>query len=962
MDITRSSSPRMRVIAAALSATLAAAGLGLTVPAAFAEEEANEGIEEQSQPVEEAPAVASPYTVSMLTSAQVEADETLAAQAQEASLTRVTLSLDNATATASGLYDAIDNLRASSGIGALTRDTALEQVAYQRAVESTLLAANVRPDGSLYSTASGGRATAEILVQAPATVSQDADALLAALTDEQVAQLQAATNAGVALVTDAEGAQWWAIELASDATANDDTLVAPAAGAATYRVDVAAANVLTTSTTADLSVEVGTPATAPMPATVSGSIAFGSSTPAFKETAVSLDPTAFTWNTSDAAVATVDVNGIVSGVGNGSCIVSAADSANNQFVYNVTVSGGQPAASVTDLSNCTVAGILGTYEATGEAIAPAFSVIDENNGSVDEGQYTYTFENNVEPGTATLTITANPDSTHLTGQIVKTFEIVAAAPVQVTVPATTGLGLEDANDAVMAAGLAANLVAGDPAPDAESIGLVYASDPAESTLVNSGATVTLYYYTAEADGGEDQSEGGDTPTPAATDLSGATVNAAPATYTGEPVGTAVTVTVIGADGTALQLVEGSDYTVDYENNVGPTTPEAPATAIVTGIGAYTGTASATFQITQAAPTTTDLAQAGYSIVPVGTQAYDGNNPVTPAISLSGGATALVQDQDYTVAYADNILPGTATVTVTGIGAYTGTLTATFTVQATLTPDNSQVSGLSDLYVYSGAALTPTPTVTFGNLVLEAGKDYDVSYANNVNAGTATVTVTGKGAYAGTLTPTFTIEARSVKNAQISPIAEVTYTGGTIQPTFTVTDGTTVLTAGKDYTVTYEQNVNAGTAHVVVTGTGNYRDSIDSTFKINPVNMDRTTIVMPNMAYTGGALTPKPVSVTVGGVTLVEGQDFDIVGYANNTNVGDARVTLQGKGNFTGTVTANWKIVQQGTSDAGTTQTLPKTGDATNIVAITAGAVVGVALIVAAAAFIIHRVRANKQGR
>ena len=968
MDTTRSSSPCMRVVAAALSATLAAAGLGLTVPTAFAEEttqvEGAEGAGEQPQTVEETPTIASPYAGSMLTGEQVSADEALAAQVQDASLMRVTLNLNNEALAAADLYDAVDALRASNGVGAATRDTALEQAAYQRAAESTLLAANVRPDGSLYSTASDGRATAEILVQAPATASQDADALLAALTGDQLAQLQAATNVGIALVTDAEGAQWWAIELASDGAVNNDALVAPADGAATYRVNVAAANVVNISSGGDLPVVAGTPAAAPMTATVSGSIAFGNSAAAFKDTVVNLDPTAFTWNTSDATVATVDVNGTVSGVGNGSCTVSAADSANNQFIYSVTVSGGQPAASVTDLANCTVAGILGTYEATGEAIAPAFTVIDENNGSVDEGQYSYTFENNVEPGTATLTITANPESTHLTGQLVKTFEIVAATPVQVAVPATAWLSMEDASNTVTASGLVANLVMGEAAPDTESIELVYASDPAEGTLVDGGTTVTLYYYAATGDDSADgQSEGGDdAPAPETTDLSGATVNAAPATYTGEAVGTTVTVTVASADGTVSQLTEGVDYSVAYENNVGPTTPEAPATAIVTGIGAYSGTASASFQITEAAPTTTDLAQAGYSIAPVETQAYDGNNPVTPAVSLSGGATALAQDQDYTVAYADNILPGTATVTVTGIGAYSGTLTATFTVQATLTADNTQVSGLSDLYVYSGAALTPTPTVMFGNLVLEAGKDYDVSYANNVNAGTATVTIAGKGAYAGTLTPTFTIEARSVKNAQISPIAEVTYTGGTIQPTFTVTDGTTVLTAGKDYTVAYEQNVNAGTAHVVVTGTGNYRDSIDSTFKINPVNMDRTTIVMPNMAYTGGALTPKPVSVTVGGITLVEGQDFDIVGYADNTNVGNARVTLQGKGNFTGTVTANWKIVQQGTSDAGTTQTLPKTGDATNVVAIAAGAVVGAALVVAAAAFIIHRVRANKRGR
>lgn len=295
--------------------------------------------------------------------------------------------------------------------------------------------------------------------------------------------------------------------------------------------------------------------------------------------------------------------------------------------------------------------------------------------------------------------------------------------------------------------------------------------------------------------------------------------------------------------------------------------------------------------------------------------------------------------------------------MTGTGAYTGTLTATFQILGDIS--QAAVSGL-DNQVYTGAALTPVATVKFGDKTLTAGTDYDVAYANNVNAGTATVTIAGKGIYSDTLTVNFTITAKSIKGSEISPIASATYTGSAITPQVTVTDGTTVLANGTDYTVSYESNVNAGTAHVVVTGTGNYRDSIDTTFVIAPIEMNRATIVMPNMSYTGSALTPHPVSVTVDGITLVEGTDYDIVGYSNNTNVGNATATITGKGNFTGTVTANWKVVQQSSAETGTTETLPKTGDSTNIVAMAIGAVVGVALIGVAAALIVHRVRANKR--
>ena len=59
-------------------------------------------------------------------------------------------------------------------------------------------------------------------------------------------------------------------------------------------------------------------------------------------------------------------------------------------------------------------------------------------------------------------------------------------------------------------------------------------------------------------------------------------------------------------------------------------------------------------------------------------------------------------------------------------------------------------------VYTGKALTPAPTVTYGGQVLKAGTDYDVTYSGNVNLGTATLKITGKGSYIGTKTATFRI--------------------------------------------------------------------------------------------------------------------------------------------------------------------------------------------------------------
>ena len=81
-----------------------------------------------------------------------------------------------------------------------------------------------------------------------------------------------------------------------------------------------------------------------------------------------------------------------------------------------------------------------------------------------------------------------------------------------------------------------------------------------------------------------------------------------------------------------------------------------------------------------------------------------------------------------------------------------------TVTVTVAPkalDAKMVSKIADQN-YTGEAITPAVVVTDGKVTLEEGKDYEVAYADNVNAGTAKVTVTGKGNYAGTIETKFTI--------------------------------------------------------------------------------------------------------------------------------------------------------------------------------------------------------------
>ena len=137
--------------------------------------------------------------------------------------------------------------------------------------------------------------------------------------------------------------------------------------------------------------------------------------------------------------------------------------------------------------------------------------------------------------------------------------------------------------------------------------------------------------------------------------------------------------------------------------------------------------------------------------------------------------------------------------------------------------------------YIGGTIQPTVTVKDGTTILTLSTDYTVSYTNNINAGTAAVTITGLGNYVGSSgSKTFTINPKVI-NFTVDSIPAQTYTGDTIQPTVTVKDGTTILTLSTDYTVSYTNNINAGTAAVTITGLGNYAGSYcRSTFIINPI--------------------------------------------------------------------------------------------------------------------------------
>jgi len=149
--------------------------------------------------------------------------------------------------------------------------------------------------------------------------------------------------------------------------------------------------------------------------------------------------------------------------------------------------------------------------------------------------------------------------------------------------------------------------------------------------------------------------------------------------------------------------------------------------------------------------------------------------------------------------------------------------------------------------YNGEPLMPALTVKDGGKTLVKDTDYTVKYSNNINAGTAKVTVTGKGNYKGTVTKTFTINKAKITSAALSA-ASYTYDGKVKTPAVTVKSGSKVLAdkLKKSYTnsnikLTYPSGrKKPGTYKVKVTGKGNYTGTVTKTFKINvkPVSISK----------------------------------------------------------------------------------------------------------------------------
>ncbi len=379
-------------------------------------------------------------------------------------------------------------------------------------------------------------------------------------------------------------------------------------------------------------------------------------------------------------------------------------------------------------------------------------------------------------------------------------------------------------------------------------------------------------------------------------------------YDGSSKKPAITVTYKGQD-----LIQNTDYTVTYTND----TNAGNAVATVTGKGIFAGSKKLNYIIEA-------IDIGSYKLeIQLDSYNYDATEKkpeVKVVISEIAGKKYYLNASSYTVKYENNKNVGTANVTVTGAGSYSGELKGTFKILprdiAGATVTTSQKS-----YGYTGKEIKPEVAVTLSDGTgLIFGTDYTVSYEDNTDIGTATVNVTGRGNYTGKAKGSFGIGA-DIKDAEIVLSKEqYIYSGRRNTPKATVVFAGKTLIENVDYTISYEDCIDAGTARVVVSGEGDYGGTAEKTFEIARKDITGANVTIPQEYYEYVSKEIRPeATVTLSDGTVLKNATEYIVDYTDNIEVGTATITVKGNGNYIGYATKTFTITEAKKDDGSETK-------------------------------------------
>lgn len=387
-----------------------------------------------------------------------------------------------------------------------------------------------------------------------------------------------------------------------------------------------------------------------------------------------------------------------------------------------------------------------------------------------------------------------------------------------------------------------------------------------------------------------------------------------------------------------ELKEGTDYKLEYENNVNVGT----ATVKVIGMGAYKGVdQTANFEIEEDCGWNgikyyNDTYQNGDHIGSLewSEWGYHGKTPYIP-IACNHCGKELKNGKDYTITFSNTDHPGEGTAKVVGLNEYAGyELNFTYTLKAKDLKAESYYNG-DDLGTYKWTGKEVKPDIgkiyvqdIYGFVVdTEAveGKDYQLEYSNNIEEGTATVKVVGIGDAKGTvLTYTYHIEKQHGWNGfsvtghkDGDDLGAYEWTGNDVEPELNLTCNHcgNELYQGSDYELEYTgDRTEPGKVTVKVIGTRDYEgwtQSFTYTIKNKTFSFEdhKDGEDLGSVEYTGSEVRYPISNVTdKTGKVLSEGTDYKLV-YSDNTKPGVANVQIVGLNDYDGcTLSFTYTIV------------------------------------------------------
>ena len=215
-----------------------------------------------------------------------------------------------------------------------------------------------------------------------------------------------------------------------------------------------------------------------------------------------------------------------------------------------------------------------------------------------------------------------------------------------------------------------------------------------------------------------------------------------------------------------------------------------------------------------------------------------------------------------------------------------------------------VDGIKDLPYTGSEVAQPDMDITVNGVTLEEDSDYEVSYSSNTEIGTATMDINFKGQYVGHLTRTFNVVQidMSDENITVTGIHNTRYTGKKIvMSKLAVQAGGRTLIPGTDYTVSYKNNLNPGTAEITIAGKGNYTGTVVKTFNILILKGSTYTVGTMKYKVTNAATNGKGTVAIMGTVKAKTDSTFTLLSVPGAVKIGGItyNVTMVNVGAFSG---------------------------------------------------------------